>query len=484
MNFNIDFKNSYVDLPKNFYARLKPETVKAPKLIKINEKLAENLGIDLSNIEISNLEDVFSGNKILSNSDPIAMAYAGHQFGHWVPQLGDGRALLLGEVISKDGLRKDIQLKGSGKTPFSRSGDGRAWIGPVIREYILSEAMNALSIPTTRALSIIKTGESIVREEVYPGAILTRVASSHVRVGTFQYFAARKDKKSLKILADYVLDRHYPECSKSEHKYIKFLQAVALKQAFLVAKWMSVGFIHGVMNTDNTSITGETIDYGPCAFMDHFMYNKVFSSIDEMGRYSYKNQPEIMKWNLACLASCLLPLINEDENLAISEAQIVIDSITDNYEKFWIENFRSKLGLSKKLIEDKNLINNLLDLMQKNNLDFTISFRELIKIDNEDSLFNNIPELMEWKLKYKARLNQENNNSIKRIKKMKFTNPLYIPRNHIIENIINEALNNNYDQFHNFYKCLTNPFEEKKEYKKYSKAPLDSERVYRTFCGT
>jgi len=484
MNFKIDFKNSYAALPNNFYARLNPEPVKQPVLIKINNKLAEDLGIDTNNIEASILEEIFSGNKILSNSDPIAMTYAGHQFGHWVPQLGDGRAILLGEIIAKDGLRKDIQLKGSGKTPFSRMGDGRAWLGPVIREYILSEAMNALSVPTTRALSIIKTGENIIREKIYPGAILARVANSHIRVGTFQYFASRKDIKSLKILTDYVLDRHYPNLLKDKNKYLKFLENVALKQAYLVAKWMSLGFIHGVMNTDNTSITGETIDYGPCAFMDNFNYNQVFSSIDHMGRYSYKNQPEIMKWNLACLATCLLPLINEDENKALSEAQKVIDSISDTYENFWLKNFRAKFGLHKSFTKDKDLINDFLSLMEKHNLDFTLSFQGLAKINNEGSLLKNYDDFNRWKLKYYDRLNQENIILAERIKTIKFANPVYIPRNHVIEKIITESLENDFARFHAFNKCLSNPFEENKEYTEFSKAPLDNEKVLETFCGT
>jgi len=483
MSFEIDFNNTYINLPANFYSRLNPVPVKEPRLIKINNKLAEYLGIEIDEMNLETWEKVFSGNKIAKNSEPLAMAYAGHQFGHWVPQLGDGRAILLGELISKDGIRKDIQLKGSGRTPFSRMGDGRAWLGPIIREYIISEAMYKLGIPTTRALSIVETGEIVIREKEFPGAILTRVANSHVRVGTFQYFASRQDFKSVKILADYVINRHYPNCT-GKNKYIDFLNMVASNQAFLIAKWMSVGFIHGVMNTDNTSIVGETIDYGPCAFMDNFSFNQVFSSIDEMGRYSYKNQPEIIKWNLACLATCLLPLINEDEKKSITHAQNIIDGISNIYENFWLNNFRTKLGLIKKENQDRNLINNLLAIMEKNNLDFTIIFRKISSLEKENNLPKNIKDLNNWKLKYIARLSKEHQSSNDRIKNMQSENPIYIPRNHILEKVINESLKNNYSEFNLLNEALSNPYKEKKEFQKFSEAPLEKEKVLQTFCGT
>ncbi len=484
MDFKLNFNNSYINLPKNFYAQLNPVPVKKPKLIVFNYNLANYLGIKASHVEIKILENIFSGNQIMSGSEPLAMAYAGHQFGHWVPQLGDGRAILLGEVIDKEGIRKDIQLKGSGRTPFSRMGDGRAWIGPIIREYIISEAMHNLNVPTTRALSIIETGETIIRESELPGAILTRVANSHVRVGTFQYFAARNDIKSLKTLSDYVIDRHYLECKNHKNKYIEFLNAVIRKQAYLIAKWMEIGFIHGVMNTDNTSIVAETIDYGPCAFMDEFDNNKVFSSIDQMGRYSYKNQPEIIKWNLACFASSLLPLMDEDENTAIEYAQNSIDGIQEIYNKYWLDNFRSKLGLENKLSDDQILIENLLSIMEKNHIDFTTMFRELSSLDNENCLLNSIPDLKIWKAKYFDRLNKEKRNNEERSKNMKLINPIYIPRNHIIENIIEKALQKDYSEFNLFNEALSNPYIEKKKFNKYSKAPLENEKVLQTFCGT
>ena len=483
MNFELEFNNTFVNLPDKFYARLKPVPVKRPKLIKINKELAEYLGIEVNNTNSKIWENVFSGNKIAKSAEPLAMTYAGHQFGHWVSQLGDGRAILLGELISKDGYRKDIQLKGSGRTPFSRMGDGRAWLGPIIREYIVSEAMYKLGIPTTRALAIVETGETVFREKEFPGAILTRVANSHIRVGTFQYFASRQDFKSVKILADYVINRHYPEC-RGKNKYIEFFKTLANKQVFLIAKWMSVGFIHGVMNTDNTSISGETIDYGPCAFMDNFSFNQVFSSIDQMGRYAYKNQPEIIKWNLACLATCLLPLIDEDEKKSINYAQNIIDGIANTYENFWLNNFRTKLGLMKKENQDKYLINNLLDIMEKNDLDFTITFRKISSLEIENNLFNDIKDLNEWKIKYITRLNKEKQKSNDRINNMQLKNPVYIPRNHIIEKVINEALGNNYTEFNLLAEALSNPYKEKKDFQKFSKAPLEKEKVLKTFCGT
>ncbi len=471
MDNNVKFDNTYANLPENFYTLLNPTPVKEPKLIKFNTELAEHLGIKFDNLEFENIEKIFSGNQVLKGAQPLAMAYAGHQFGQWVPQLGDGRAILLGELIDVDGLRKDIQLKGSGKTPFSRMGDGRAWIGPVIREYLVSEAMYNLGIPSSRALSVVLTGENIIREQEFPGAVLTRVANSHVRVGTFQYFAARQDFKSLKVLTDYVINRHYPSCLSLKNKYEEFLKIIVDKQAYLVAKWMSVGFIHGVMNTDNTSIYGETIDYGPCAFMDNFSFSQVFSSIDHMGRYSYKNQPEIMKWNLSCLASCLLPLISENEKKSINIAQNVIDIFDEIYEGYWLNNFRAKLGLRKKFKEDKNLIYDLLNIMEKNDLDFTNTFKTLDNIKEKDVLY-------EWKKGWLDRLDKEKTVNKKRV------NPIYIPRNHIIEEIINEALNNNYSQFHLFNKILSQPYNFNTDYKKYEKTPKTHQMVLQTFCGT
>ncbi len=367
------FDNSYSRLPENFYERIDPIAVKNPKLIRFNKLLAEEIGLDPIK-DNNHLETIFSGNVLPKDSDPIALAYAGHQFGHFVPQLGDGRAVLLGEVSNHDGFRFDIQLKGSGPTSFSRGGDGRAPLGPVIREYIMSEAMHFLNIPTTRSLAMVATDELVSRETLLPGGVLTRIASSHIRVGTFEYFAAQGDQKNLKLLANYAINRHYSNIDESNNRYQIFLESVCDKQASLIAKWMEVGFIHGVMNTDNTSISGETIDYGPCAFMDSYHPETVFSSIDHHGRYAYGNQPNIAQWNLARLSECLLPLIDNDSNKAITIAEEILDSFGRKFEDYWFSGMCEKIGLPGSKKNNRALLQDLLKLMQKNKSDFTLTF--------------------------------------------------------------------------------------------------------------
>src|SRR6266700_3005273 len=377
MTVHFPFQNTYAALPANFFARVAPTPVDSPRLIKLNRTLAADLGLDPDLLDGPEGAEILAGKRLPEGADPIAMAYAGHQFGHFVPQLGDGRAILLGEVIDKDGIRRDIQLKGSGPTPFSRRGDGRAALGPVLREYIVSEAMAALGIPTTRSLAAVVTGENVMRETPLPGAVLTRVASSHIRVGTFQYFAARNDTEGVRRLADHVIGRHYPQAANADRPYHALLEAVIARQADLVARWLLVGFIHGVMNTDNTSISGETIDYGPCAFMDHYDPAMVFSSIDEQGRYAYANQPRIALWNLTRLAECLLPLLADDKDQAIEQAQLILGEFAEKFTTAYQAGLRRKIGLFTARDGDEPLVQDLLDAMTKNQADFTLTFRHL-----------------------------------------------------------------------------------------------------------
>src|SRR5271156_1294283 len=372
-----EFSNSYAALPARFFARVDPAVVADPRLVKFNGALASELGLEWQSLDEATLAAIFAGNVVPVGADPIATAYAGHQFGQFVPQLGDGRALLLGEVIARAGSRRDIQLKGSGRTPFSRSGDGRAALGPVLREYLVSESMHSLGIPTTRALAAVTTGEPVFRGAQLPGAIVTRVAASHVRVGTFEYFAARGDTEAVRRLADYVIDRHYPELASADRPYVELLAAVTRRQAALVAGWMCVGFIHGVMNTDNTAISGETIDFGPCAFMDAYDPATVFSSIDGMGRYAYANQPPAAQWNLARFAETLLALIDADANRAVEAAGAEIDAFSAHFATHWLSGMRRKFGLLTPLEGDLELVQAWLDTMRRNDCDYTLTFRRL-----------------------------------------------------------------------------------------------------------
>jgi serine/tyrosine/threonine adenylyltransferase len=491
MTVHFPFQNTYAALPDNFFARVAPTPVASPRLIKLNRPLAVHLGLDPDLLATPEGAEILAGKRVPDGADPIAMAYAGHQFGQFVPQLGDGRAILLGEVIDKDGIRRDIQLKGSGPTPFSRRGDGRAALGPVLREYIVSEAMAALGIPTTRSLAAVVTGESVMRETMLPGAVLTRVAASHIRVGTFHFFAARRDTDGVRQLADHVIARHYPHAASAERPYHALLEAVAARQAELVARWLLVGFIHGVMNTDNSSISGETIDYGPCAFMDHYDPKTVFSSIDEMGRYAYANQPGIAQWNLARLAECLLPLFGDDRDQAVEQAQAIIGAFTEKFTAAHQAGLRQKIGLFTQRDGDEVLIADLLDAMARNQADFTLTFRRLADAardsDNDSvrQLFADPSAYDEWAVRWRQRIADEPQSAAERFASMRAVNPAFIPRNHRVEAVIEAATNrDDYAPFEELLTVLANPFEDQPEFAGYAEPPKPEQRVLQTFCGT
>ena len=486
------FDNSYARLPERFFARLDPTPVGAPQLISVNEELALVLGLDPQKLLSSEGVEIFAGNQVPIGSEPLAMAYAGHQFGGWSAQLGDGRAIMLGELLDKDGMRFDLQLKGAGRTPFSRSGDGRAALGPVLREYIVSEAMAALGIKTTRALACVTTGEQVRREEIEPGAVLTRIAESHVRVGTFEYFSTQGDHEGVQILADYVINRHYPQAAKAANPYRALLDCVVKAQAELVASWMHTGFIHGVMNTDNSSVSGETIDYGPCAFMDIYEADMVFSSIDHMGRYAYSNQPRIAQWNLAQLAQSLLLLLGDDERSAISAAKSSIEAYTKIYEQAWLAGMRQKLGFFEAHDEDRALIEELLDLMAQNSADFTLTFRGLSDLNmsvgaQDEHLrkqFDLPASLDDWLVQWRQRLLSENSVDLDRQQAMRAKNPAFIPRNHLIEEVIQAALKGDFKPFNKLRAVLVNPFEDQPDAAHYARPPNPDEIIHATFCGT
>jgi uncharacterized protein YdiU (UPF0061 family) len=488
----VSFDNSYAHLPERFYARLDPAPTAKPRLIKFNSALAAELGLDVSGVSADALAQLFSGNLRLPGAEPLAMVYAGHQFGHFVPKLGDGRAILLGEVRDVAGVRRDIQLKGSGRTPFSRDGDGRAAVGPVLREYVVSEAMHALGVPTTRALAIVATGESVYRERRLPGAILTRVAASHVRVGTFQFFAARGDSEAVKLLADFVIDRHYPEIREAEAPYVALFRAVAERQARLIACWMHVGFIHGVMNTDNTAISGETIDFGPCAFMDAYDPAAVFSSIDTAGRYAYANQPHIAHWNLARFAETLLPLMNPILERAVELANEALSAFGPRFEQHWLSGMRRKLGLFTAEDEDAALVRGLLDAMHRQQADFTLTFRKLCdasggqKFDaSVRALFADAAAYDEWATMWRSRLARESLPASARAESMRHANPAFIPRNHRLEQAIQAAVEHeDFTLFADLLRVLSQPYEDQEGFESYGTAPGTSERVLQTFCGT
>lgn len=488
-----DFSNSYARLPERFFARLAPTPVAAPQLLELNRPLSVELGLDPEWLASDRGVAVLAGNCLPPGAEPLAMAYAGHQFGAWVPQLGDGRAILLGELIGRDGRRRDIQLKGAGPTPFSRGGDGRAALGPVLREYLVSEAMAALGIPTTRALAAVLTGEQVVRETLLPGAVLTRVAQSHVRVGTFQFFAARDDREALKILTDYVIGRHYPEAKGAKRPARVLLDALALRQAQLVAAWMLVGFIHGVMNTDNTSIIGETIDYGPCAFMDAYHPETVYSSIDHHGRYAYGNQQTIAHGNVARLAQSLLPLLADDPDDALAVAQEAVARFPDHFETAWLAGMRRKLGLEQERPEDRALIQDLLERMAANRADFTLTFRGLCGSAGGDPqadqavgrLFERPAEFDVWAERWRRRLAQEGRDEQqRRAAAMAAVNPAFIPRNHRVEEAIRAAYGGDFSRFRELLTVLAAPFEEQPEWTRYARPPRPDEVVTATFCGT
>ena len=488
----IAFSNSYARLPENFYARLSPTPVAEPHLVKFNRSLAEQLGLDPEDVR-EKAAAYFSGNLIPEGAEPIAMAYAGHQFGGFVPQLGDGRAILLGEIRDRQGIRRDVQLKGSGPTPFSRRGDGRAALGPVLREYLVSEAMHALGIPTTRALAVVTTGEKVYREQgALPGAVLTRIASSHIRVGTFEYLAARGDVESVRRLADYVIERHDPDVRKSERPYLALLDAVIGRQAGLVAKWLHVGFIHGVMNTDNTAVSGETIDFGPCAFMDTYDPASVFSSIDHSGRYAFANQPRIAQWNLARFAETLVPLLDDNETKAVALASEAIARFPSQFETHWLGGMRRKIGLHTAEAGDLELINRFLDAMHKNAADYTLTFRRLCDAaaDGDQDvqageLFADPGVYRDWAVAWRARLAREPVASLERKNAMCGVNPAFIPRNHHVENALEAAVDrSDFGPFEELFTVLGRPYEDQEERAYYGEKPPNSEGIYRTFCGT
>ncbi len=477
------FDNTYSKLPDPFISNISPIPVKSPELLILNDNLGKQLGLNFSLIGKKELSNLFSGNSLPEGSKSIAQAYAGHQFGHFT-MLGDGRAVLMGEHISKNNERFDIQFKGSGQTPFSRNGDGRAALGPMLREYIISEAMHSLNIPTTRSLAVVKTGEDVVRENILQGAILTRVASSHLRVGTFQYVAMRNNESELRTLVDYTINRHYPNIKKSKNKALDLLKVLIELQIDLVVNWMRVGFIHGVMNTDNMSISGETIDYGPCAFMDTYDPQTVFSSIDELGRYAYFNQPSITKWNLARFAECLIPLIDPKKDKAIEIATETINSFDKSYETKWINMMRDKLGLFGQDQKDQVLIIDLLTWMHKNKADYTNTFCFLMDENFQHNKIYDDENFLTWKERWKERLKLNNNTPEKYLNLMKSVNPLVIPRNHKVEEVLESANNNDLSPLKKLIKVLEKPYEKTKENIDYqSPAPI-SDKKYKTFCGT
>ena len=477
------FDNTYSKLPDSMLTKLAPTPVKAPELTILNNSLSKELGLNFTGLSDKNLASIFSGNLLPEGSDTIAQAYAGHQFGHFT-LLGDGRAIVIGEHLSKNNKRFDIQFKGSGKTPYSRNGDGRAVLGPMLREYIISESMFGLGIPTTRSLAVVKTGEKVIRETPLDGAILTRVAESHIRVGTFQYAVIAEDKKDLKILFDYTIDRHYPHIKDSKNPAVDLLKIVIEKQTKLVVDWMRVGFIHGVMNTDNMAISGETIDYGPCAFMDTYDPETVFSSIDQNGRYAFFNQPGITKWNLARFAECLVPLIHDDKNTGIQIATEIINSFSEIYKKNWLEMMRKKLGLLGKEAKDEKLITDLLAWMHKNKADYTNTFCFLMNENFQNKKIYNNQSFLDWKKQWQDRLKINSNSPKESLKLMCLSNPLVIPRNHKVEEALEAANSGNLKPAKNLLKILEKPYEDKKEINEYqSPAPL-SDKIYKTFCGT
>lgn len=489
MLFNFD--NSYALLPERFFSRLLPVKVSDPRLIVFNYALASELGMHMEGVDEAGLAEIFSGNVIPAGAEPLAMAYAGHQFGYFVPQLGDGRAILLGEVVDRHGVRRDIQLKGSGQTPFSRQGDGRAALGPVIREYIVSEAMQALGIRTTRSLAAVITGDPVYRQTILPGAVLTRVASSHVRIGTFEYFATRGDEEAVRRLADHVICRLYPEAKNAANPYIKLLEQVIEAQSRLVASWMHIGFIHGVMNTDNMALSGETIDYGPCAFMDDYDPMKVFSSIDRHGRYAFGNQPHIAGWNLARFAETLLPLFDTDSNKAVAAAEDLLSTFPARFRQHWLSGMRRKLGLFSEKEGDIALIEEFLELMHKNNADYTLAFRLLCDAADENIGDVELHKLFtgegigKWLTCWRARIAREPEPMIGRAQAMRLVNPAYIPRNHRIEQAIVAAVEKgDFSLMERLRLVLANPYRQQDGFSEYALPPSPAECVTQTFCGT
>ena len=487
----LGFQHSYGALPNRFYTRVEPTPVANPQLVVFNTPLAEDLGLEPNTIE-PHAPALFSGNHPPEDANPISMAYAGHQFGAFVPRLGDGRAILLGELLDRDGVLRDVQLKGAGLTQFSRNGDGRAVIGPMLREYLISEAMHALGIPTTRSLAVVTTGERVYRDEPLPGAILTRVAASHVRVGTFQYFAARSDQDGLRELLEYVIARHYPTAREADSPALAVLKAVTQHQVALITRWMLVGFIHGVMNTDNMAISGETIDYGPCAFMDEYDPKTVFSSIDHSGRYAYANQPAIAQWNLARFAETLLALIDPDLQKAVGLATEVVAPFIEQFDSLFLTGMSGKLGLSSALDGDAELIRDLLTTMQHSHADFTLTFRRLALMAENPAgrsgvreLFSATSDIDRWLESWQKRLERDPQTAAARVASMRAANPAFIPRNHRVEAALHAAEGGDYNPFRKLLSILQRPYDDQPEAAaEYGQPPQPSERVLQTFCGT
>jgi uncharacterized protein YdiU (UPF0061 family) len=486
------FDNSYARLPDAFFARIDPTPVAAPRLLRLNQAVAEQLRVDADALRTPGGAEILAGNRIPEGSEPLAMAYAGHQFGQFVPSLGDGRAILLGELIDRDGVRRDIHLKGAGRTPFSRMGDGRAVLGPVLREYVLGEAMAGLGIPTTRALAMVATGEEVYRERIEAGAILVRVAAGHVRVGSFEYFARRGDVDSVRTLADYVIARHYPQCRDADAPYAALLEMVVKRQAALIARWMLVGFIHGVMNTDNMAISGETIDYGPCAFMDAFHPQTVYSSIDRGGRYAWDQQPRIGFWNLTQLANCLLPVLDADEETAKQSARAALDTYGSAFEAAYYRGLHEKIGLADSRTGDDDLALELLGRMARENADFTNTFRGLCNLSATDASsdgpvresFADPDAFDAWAVQWRERLTAQTLPEPERQARMRAANPAYIPRNHRVQEAIDAANQGDLTPLDDLLEVVSTPFDEHLALADYRRPPAPHEVVERTFCGT
>ncbi|MDV7341518.1 YdiU family protein [Terasakiella sp. A23] len=484
LNIGFNFDNSYQTLPKTLYSRTKPEEATAPYLIVLNEALAEELGLSISRTPKEVLEGLFSGNITPEGTQVISQSYAGHQFGGFT-NLGDGRAHLLGEHVTPAGKRVDIQFKGSGRTPYSRSGDGKAALGPMLREYIISEALHALNILTTRSLAVTTTGDPVIRNEMLPGAVLTRVATSHIRVGTFQYLQALKDEQSARALADYVITRHYPHLSESQDKYLKLLEEVMDRQIKLITNWMRVGFIHGVMNTDNMLICGDTIDYGPCAFMDHYSADKVFSSIDRYGRYAFSNQSKMAHWNLTRFAETLLPLFHEDEDKAIEKAEKLLMSFGDKFDATWLKMMTGKLGLGDVQEDDKALVNGLLDWMEDTSVDYTNTFTDLTEATVSNDPIYQSDRFSSWYQVYSTRKEQDSLSDKAARELMKQSNPVYIPRNHKVEEALYSAeRNGDLSLLHALLDVIKQPYHLRDGLADYQQPPTEDEAIKHTFCGT
>ena len=489
----IPFHNSYARLGENFYARTTPAPVTNPELIIFNHALGDELGLSDTCLNATDSTAILAGNCVPDGAEPLAMAYSGHQFGHFNPQLGDGRALLLGQIGRPDGTHADIHLKGSGRTAFSRDGDGRSALGPVLREYLVSEAMARLGVPTTRALAAVATGEQVARQVLLPGGVITRIACSFVRVGTFEYFSSRGDLGAVTKLADYVIEHNYPDCRGAPQPYLAWFEAIIERQAALIAQWLQIGFIHGVMNTDNMSIAGETIDYGPCAFMDHYAHDQVYSSIDRHGRYAYNNQANIGLWNLTRLAESLLPLLADQPEAAVEAAKDALSKYAGLYEGYWLDGMREKTGLLTQGDDDKALINALFDVMAASRADFTLTFYYLsgLAIDSTDqdkdlhALFNDPERICQWAQQWRTRLRQEGSDDATRQARMQAVNPVYIPRNHRIETAIRAAEDrDDFSVFHDLHAVLQRPYARQPQKDAYMLPPEPSEVVQQTFCGT